>query len=111
MSSFSVEQQTDSTIMVLPALVQVFNDDTGLQVLSEDGLPVEISVDDTDITITDAMVELASSDVSVTAEAAVEIEAGADFDLTVGGATEVESSDITVTAAAVEVETGLFTVE
>ena len=111
MSSFSVEQQADSTIMVLPALVQVFNDDTGLQILSEDGLPVEISVDDTDITITDAMVELASSDVSVTAEAAVEIEAGADFDLTVGGATEVESSDITVTAAAVEVETGLFTVE
>ena len=97
--------------MVLPALVQVINDDAGLQILSEDGLPVEISVDDTDITITDAMVEVASADVSVTAEAAVELEAGADFDLTVGGATEVESSDITVTAAAVEVETGLFTVE
>ena len=111
MSSFSVEQQADSTVMALPPLVQVINDDAGLQILSEDGLPVEISVGDTDITITDAMIEVASSDVSVTAEAAVELEAGADFDLTVGGATEVESSDITVTAAAVEVETGLFTVE
>jgi hypothetical protein len=111
MSALNTEEESDTIIMTVPMLVQVINDEAGLQILSEDGLPVTISIDDTNIEITPAAIEIESADISLTAEAAVEVEAGADFDLSVGGAVEVETADLTIAAAAVEVESALFTVE
>ena len=106
-----VEEEEDAMVMTVPSLVQVINDDAGMQILSEDGLPITISVDDTNIQITAASVSVETADIDLTAEAAMEVEAGADFDLSVGGAVEVESADLNVDAAAVEVLSGLFTVE
>ena len=106
-----IEEEEDAMVMSIPSLVQVINDDAGMQILSEEGLPITISVDDTTIEITSAAIEIESADINLTAEAAIEVEAGADFDLTVGGAIEVESPDVMVTAAAVEFESALFTVE
>jgi len=63
------------------------------------------------ISITAEGIEVEAPDISLTAEAAVEVEAGADFDLSVGGAVEIDSSDMSVTAAAVDFEAALFTVE
>ncbi len=97
-------------MVALPPMVVVINDPGGLQVISEAAKPVTISVDDTNIAITAAAIEVESADISLTAEAAIELEAGADFDLSVGGACEVETGDVSVTAGAVEFEAGLFTV-
>ena len=102
---------TEDTMMVtMDPMVLVLNDVTGLQVISEAGKPVSINVDDTNIEITSAAIEVESADISLTAEAAIELEAGADFDLSVGGACEVETGDVSVSAAAVEFEAALFTV-
>lgn len=106
-----VEEEEDAMVMTVPSLVQVINDEAGMQILSEDGLPITISVDDTNIQITAASVSVETADIDLTAEAAMEVEAGADFDLSVGGAVEVESADLNVDAGAVEVLSGLFTVE
>lgn len=104
--------ETDEEILVsLPALVSISNTQDGLTIASDEGLPIEISADETMISVTDAMVEIESADVSVTADSAMEIEAGGDFDLSVGGAIEMEAGDVDIDAAAVEVEAGLFTVE
>ena len=106
-----VEEEEDAMVMTVPSLVQVINDEAGMQILSEDGLPITISVDDTNIEITAASVSVETADIDLSAEAAMEVEAGADFDLSVGGAIEVESADLNVDAGAVEVLSGLFTVE
>ena len=111
MSEINTEEEGDTILVSLPMTIQIINDPEGLQILSEEGLPITVSVDDTHIEITSAAMEVESADINVSAEAAVEVEAGADFDLSVGGAVEVESSDITIVAGAVEVESGLFTVE
>ena len=97
-------------IMTIPPMVEVINDEAGMQILSEDGLPITISVDETVIEITPEIIEVTAPDINITAEAAVEVEAGADFDLSVGGAVEVETGDISVAAGAAEFEVGLFTV-
>lgn len=106
-----VEEEEDTLVMTIPSMVQVINDEAGMQILSEDGLPITISVDDTNIQISSASVSIETADIDLTAEAAMEVEAGADFDLSVGGAVEVESADLNVDAGAVEVLSGLFTVE
>lgn len=106
-----VEEEEDTLVMTIPSMVQVINDEAGLQILSEEGLPIIISVDDTNIQISSASVSIETADIDLTAEAAMEVEAGADFDLSVGGAIEVESADLNVDAGAVEVLSGLFTVE
>ncbi len=106
-----VEEEEDTLVMTIPSMVQVINDEAGLQILSEEGLPIIISVDDTNIQISSASVSIETADIDLTAEAAMEVEAGADFDLSVGGAVEVESADLNVDAGAVEVLSGLFTVE
>ena len=107
----NIEEEEDAMVMTIPSLVQVINDEGGMQILSEDGLPITISVDDTNIQITAASLSVETADIDLTAEAAIEVEATADFDLTVGGMIEVESADLNVDAAAVEVLSGLFTVE
>ncbi|MCH2162958.1 MAG: hypothetical protein MK085_13950 [Phycisphaerales bacterium] len=108
--SVNTEEEADAVIMTIPPLVEVLNDEEGMQILSEEGLPITISVDETIIEITPEIIEIEAPDINLTAEAAVEVEAGADFDLTVGGAVEVESPEISVASAAVEFEAGLFTV-
>jgi hypothetical protein len=106
----SIESETGDIILSLPPLAYVENDpETGYTIFSPE-LPVTISVDETVVEISAEGIEMEAPDISLTAEAAVEVEAGADFDLTVGGAVEVESSDISITALAVEVEAALFTV-
>ena len=111
MSMINTEEQADMIVVSVPSLIQTINDAEGMQILSEEGLPLSISVDDTNIEITAEGIEVESADISLTAEAAVEIEAGADFDLSVGGAVEVETGDVSVTAGAIEIESVLFTVE
>ena len=110
MSTVSTEEQADLIVISVAPIVQTINDSEGMQILSEEGLPITISVDDTNIEITAEGIEVEAADISLTAEAGVEIEAGADFDLSVGGAAEVETGDVSVTAGAVEFESVLFTV-
>ena len=63
------------------------------------------------ISITAESFKVEALDISLSAETAEEVEAGADFDLSVGGAVEIDSSDMSVTATAVDFEAALFTVE
>ena len=106
----NTEEEADAIVMTIPPLVEMLHDEAGVQILSEEGLPVSISVDETIIEITPEVIEVSAPDINLTAEIAMEMEAAADFDLTVGGACAVETADFSLAAGAAEFDTGLFTV-
>jgi uncharacterized protein (DUF2345 family) len=107
----SVSSDAETTTIMAEALVRVINDERGMRIISEEGLPVEISVDETLITISPEGVVVESAEVNITAEAAMEVEAGGDFDLSVGGLIAAEAGDVDIDAAAMQIAAGLFTVE
>lgn len=107
----SVSSDAETTTIMAEALVRIVNDERGMRIISEEGLPVEISVDETLITISPEGVVVESAEVNITAEAAMEVEAGGDFDLSVGGLIAVEAGDVDIDAAAMQIAAGLFTVE
>ena len=54
MSKVSIEEQADMIVLSVPPVVQTINDSAGMQIVSEEGLPVTIGVEDTNIQITPA---------------------------------------------------------
>ena len=109
MTLVNTTEEADAVVMSIVPFVEFINDEAGLQVISEEGLPITIEVMETTIEITPEGINVEGPDISIEAVAGIELVASATVDITAAGAAEIEAADISISGAAIELEAALVT--